>query len=265
MTQTSQPYPSQPNDPSQLPFVAPCRKLKINAPLNWLTLGYNDFKQAPVQSCVYGLVIMIAVYSFSWMAYSAGSFIFMIALLAGYMFIGPLLAFGLYSISQQIHSNKKPVLGYCLRQGRRHFGNEMIFAAILLVVFLVWARAASTVHIFFPAEVQPDYADLIVFLGVGSLIGLVFSTIIFCASAFSLPMLMDKKVDVVTALITSINATLRNKAPMALWAILIVVILIAGFFTASLFILLPIVGHATWHAYVQTINAEAWPDHFPDK
>lgn len=264
MAQSSEPYSSKPNDPSQLPFVAPCRQLLFTAPLKWLELGLQDFKQAPLQSCLYGLVIMIAIYSFSWFAYSTGSFIFMIALLAGYMFIGPLLAFGLYSISQQIQSNKKPVLGYCLRQGRRHFGNEMVFAAILLVVFLVWARAASTVHIFFPAEAQPDYEDLILFLGIGSLIGLLFSAIIFCASAFSLPMLMDKKVDVVTALITSINATLRNKPAMLLWATLIVVLLIIGFFTATLFVLIPIIGHATWHGYDQTIDAQAWPDHYPD-
>ena len=265
MTQPKQTYPSQQNDPSQLPFVAPCRLLKLNAPVNWLALGYNDFKQAPVQSCIYGFVIMVVIYSFSWLAYYTGSFIFMIALLAGYMFIGPLLAFGLYSISQQIQAHKKPVLGYCLREGRRHFGNEMIFAAILLIVFLVWARAASTVHIFFPEEAQPDYDDLLLFLGIGSLIGLLFSAIIFCASAFSLPMLMDKKVDVVTALVTSINATLRNKAVMILWASLIVGLLIIGFFTATLFILIPIVGHATWHAYVQTIDANAWPDHYPAK
>jgi len=245
-------------DPSSMPFVAPCNKLDKMAPWRWLRMGWSDICIAPKQSLLYGFIMMLISYTVAYFAYKIGSFIMMVALLAGFMFIGPVLAFGLYSISRQIQDGRKPVLGYCLSEGKRHFGNEMVFAAILLVVFLIWARAASTIHIFFPAQANPDLGDLAIFLGVGSAVGAIFSAVIFCASAFSLPMLVDRKVDVVTAVVTSINATFRNKGIMLIWGSIIVTCVFVGFFTATLIILLPLIGHATWHAYQETINAEAW-------
>jgi len=228
-------------------------------------MGWSDICIAPKQSLLYGFVMMLISYAVAYFAYEIGSFIMMIALLAGFMFIGPVLAFGLYSISRQIQEGRKPVLGHCLSEGKRHFGNEMVFAAILLVVFLLWARAASTIHVFFPTEANPHLNDLAIFLGVGSAVGAIFSAVIFCASAFSLPMLLDRKVDVVTAVVTSINTTLRNRGIMLLWGLIIVTCIFVGFFTATLFVMLPLIGHATWHAYQETINAEAWPKHVSDE
>ena len=102
-----------------------------------------------------------------------------------------------------------------------------------------------------------------VFLSIGSFVGAIFSAIIFCASAFSLPMIMDRKVDMITAIVTSVNAVLKNKKVMLLWAGLILLSLIIGFATAfiGLLFLMPLIGHATWHAYQETIDASAWPDH----
>jgi uncharacterized membrane protein len=184
-------------------------------------------------------------------------------MMSGFILMGPVLAIGLYSISCQIQNNMTPVLGYCLREGRKHISNEIIFAAILLVVFLVWARAAMMLHVFFPVEADPKVEDLLIFLGIGSAVGSVFAIIIFSAAAFSLPMIMDKKVDMVTAIITSINAVLRNKKTMIFWAGIIVSFVFLGFLTffVGLAVLLPLIGHATWHAYQDTIDSSAWPDH----
>ena len=77
-------------------------------------------------------------------------------------------------------------------------------------------------HIFFPENTDHSLADLALFLGIGTVIGAIFSIVVFTASAFSLPMLMDRKTDVITAVITSINAVLRNKLTMLFWAITIV-------------------------------------------
>lgn len=246
-------------DPSSMPFVAPSHTLDIHAPLRWLGKGWQDIRVAPKQSLFYGVVMMLLSYILAFLAYKMGNFIIMVALLSGFMFLGPVLAIGLYSISCQIQHGRKPVLGYCLREGKRHLGNEMVFAAILMVVFLLWMRATSMVHIFFPAEVNHVWSDLALFLGIGSVVGAIFSAVIFCASAFSLPMFMDRKVDVVTAVVTSINAVLRNKAVLLLWGFLIVSMTLLGFLTGTLFVILPLIGHATWHAYQETIIADAWP------
>jgi uncharacterized membrane protein len=139
--------------------------------------------------------------------------------------------------------------------------NELVFAIVLLVIFLLWARSASMVHVFFPMEAHPRLADYALFLGVGSAVGAVFAGLVFSFSAFSLPMIMDRKIDPITAIITSVNAVLRNKGPMLVWASIVFGSVILGFATGLLGFLLtmPLIGHATWHAYRETIDAEAWP------
>ena len=250
-------------NPDELPFVAPCRKLAMNAPLRWVRLGWNDLKRAPKQSLSYGLVVLLLSYLITYTAWSVGSVYLMVAMLSGFIFIGPVMAVGLYSISKQLQNGFSPELGYCIRQERRHLGSELVFAIILLVVVLVWARAASMVHVFFPTEGGQELADFAIFLGVGSAVGSIFAAVVFCASAFSLPMIMDKNVDTVTAVLSSVNAVLRNKAVMLFWVLIIVFFLLISFLTGllGLAVLMPLIGHATWHAYQETIDASQWPDY----
>ena len=155
-------------------------------------------------------------------AWAFGDLGLYLSLASGFIFLGPVLAIGLYSISCQLEQGRRPRLGYCLREGRRHLGNELTFAVMLLIVFLIWARAASMVHVFFPMEAHPTSGEYLLFFGVGSAVGAVFSALIFTFSAFSLPMIMHRKVDAITAVVTSINAVLRNKLPLAIWLALIV-------------------------------------------
>lgn len=244
----------------ELPFIAPCRILECHAPFRWLKLGWADLKRAPKQSLTYGSFMVLISYLVSFMAYELGSYILLLSTLSGFVFIAPVLAIGLYSISCQIQRGEKPVLGRCFQDGVKHLGNEMVFAVIMLVIFLVWARAASMVHILYPAESNPVWSDLALFFGVGSAVGSIFAAVMFCASAFSLPMIMERKVDVVTAVVTSVNAVLRNKLTMLVWAAVIVGSIAIGFATAlvGLVVVLPLLGHATWHAYQETIDASAW-------
>ncbi|MCW9030748.1 MAG: DUF2189 domain-containing protein [Gammaproteobacteria bacterium] len=247
----------------ELPFVAPCRKLKMSAPLNWLKLGWADIKKAPWQSLSYGSAIVILCCIVSFMVWLYGGIGLLVSLLSGFLFLGPILALGLYSISCQIQAGMTPRLGYCLREGKRHLGNELIFAVILSVILLIWARAATMTHILYPETSNAVWTQFIPFFTVGTLEGVVFSAIIFCFSAFSLPMIMDRKVDVVTAVITSINAVLRNRRVSLIWACIIALIVAIGFATLFLgfIVLMPLVGHATWHAYKETIISDEWPKH----
>lgn len=246
---------------AELPFVAPCRRLDTRAPLRWLAQGWRDFKHTPRQSLSYGLVMVALSYLISFLALRFGNLSLLLGLMSGFVFMGPVMAIGLYSVSCQLQRGMTPRLGYCLREGQRHLGNEMIFAFILVIVLLVWARAASMVHVFFPVHAEPSLKELVIYLGIGSAVGSIFSAIIFCISAFSLPMIMDRKVDMVTAVVTSVNAVLRNKPAMLLWAGIIGFAVLVGFMTAflGLAVLLPVIGYATWHGYLDTIDASAWP------
>lgn len=129
-------FPSDKNvHTNELPFVAPCKKLKMDAPLRWLRKGWLDIKTAPKQSLTYGSIIVLLSYAVSLMVWFYGGLGLLASLVSGFLFLGPVLAIGLYSISCQIQAGMSPQLGYCLREGKRHLGNELIFAVILSVIF----------------------------------------------------------------------------------------------------------------------------------
>lgn len=247
-----------------LPFVAPCRRLTPLAPFNWLVLGWLDFRRAWPQSLAYGIAMAATMALVSWLAWRYGSFWFLFAMIGGFVFMAPVICIGLYAISAQLERNQPVSLARALRAGfKRYLSNEMVFALVLLVLFLVWARAGAMVSVFFPMRGNPTLADLTVYLGVGSAVGAIFAILTFSISAFSLPMIMHRRVDAVTAVITSINAVLRNKLPMMIWLAIIVVALIIGAATAfiGLAVLLPVIGHAVWHGYLETIDASEFPRH----
>jgi len=248
-----------------MPFVAPCRTLDMTAPLHWLRLGWRDVTRAPVLSLAYGIALTLLSLMISMFTWRYGTMALYIGMASGFMFIGPVLAVGLYSISRQLDEGRKPVLGYCISEGKYHLRELLVLGIVLMVVLLLWARAATVMYVFYPVQSHPGWQQLLPFFGIGSSVGAVFCGVVFAASAFSLPMIMDRKADAITAVITSVNAVLRNKYPMLLWAVIIVLTVVLGFATALIgfVILLPIIGHATWHAYTETIDASAWPKNSP--
>jgi uncharacterized membrane protein len=260
-----QPRSADDDGANLLPYVAPCRMVPATAPFRWLAAGWRDMRAAPGQSLGWGALVLAISWLVSLLALWLGSWIMLLSLLSGFVFIGPLLAIALYAVSWQLELGRVPTFDRSLEAAKIRLGDSMVFALILLVIFLVWARAGSMVHVFFPVESRPDAIQLVRFLVIGSAVGSIFAAIAFAASAFSLPMLMDRKVDTVTAVVTSINAALRNKPAMAVWLALIVLLTGIGFATAfvGLLVLFPLLGHATWHAYREVIDASAWPAHQP--
>ena len=251
-------------DREELPFVAPCRKLPPWAPFRWLMLGARDLFQAPQHSLFYGLAVAVLMAIVTLLAWFKGSQWIVFAMVGGFVFLAPLTCIGLYAISAQIERGQPPSLVRSLRAAfRRHLGNEMIFAIALLVVFLVWARAAVMVGVFFPTDGDPTLKEMLPYLGFGSLVGSVFAAVTFCASEISLPMIMHRDVDSITAIVTSVNAVLRNKGAMLVWLILIVTGLLVGLVTAfvGLIVIIPLIGYAAWHGYLETIDASAFPRH----
>ena len=251
-------------DRDRLPFVAPCRTLSPLAPFGWLRKGFADLRRAPRESLVYGLIMAGIIAAVSGAAWIYGTHWLMVAMIGGFVFLAPLSCIGLYAISAQLERDQPVSLKRSLRAAfKRHFGNEMIFALVLLVIFMVWARAGMMLSVFLPSAGSPEVADLATFLGIGTVIGAIFAAVTFTASAFSLPMLMHRDVDTVTAIVTSINAVLRNKLTMMLWLTLIVAGLIIGLFTAfiGLIVILPVIGYGAWHGYLETIDASQFPRH----
>lgn len=249
-------------EPDQLPFVASCNKVPMFAALEWMSLGWKDFKAAPRVSLIYGSMLTVVSYLLALLSWKLGGAVLLFSLLSGLVFLAPIFALGLYSVSCQIESGYKPKLSFCIREGKRHLGNELVFSVVMLIVFLVWVRAGSAIHIFFPMESEPEMSEYLIFYTVGSVVGAVFASIVFCASAFSLPMMMDRKADAITAVLTSVNAVMSNKLPMMVWICIIVATVVISLLTAfiAMAVLMPLLGYATWHGYKQTIDAGIWQE-----
>ncbi len=245
----------------QRPFAAPCRQLPTRAAFEWIRAGAADYVASPRVSFVYGLLIFLLSLVVSLLAWKAGRYGLVMAMLSGFVFIAPLLATGMYSVSRQLERGERPSFSRSFRRMRMAIRDALIFALALTVIFLVWVRAAFMLHVFFPVGVEASLAAVLTFLAIGSAVGSIFAAVVFAVSAFSLPMIVDRDADTITACVTSVNAVLRNKPAMALWAACIVALTTLGFATAGLGLIavIPLLGYATHHGYRQTIDASQWP------
>ncbi|MGD2082999.1 MAG: DUF2189 domain-containing protein [Chromatiales bacterium] len=244
------------------PFVYPAAHLDARAPFRWLAKGWQDIRRAPAASLTYGAAFVLIGYLMTWLAWGGeANTLALFVLTTGFILIGPAAAFGLYSISRQLELGLRPRIGYCLNESRTHMRNELLFALVLLIILLVWARAATMVNIFVPVGEEMGWLGWARFLAIGSAVGSIFAALVFLASAFSLPMMLDRGTDAITSALTSANAVLQNKGVMLLWATLILGLVLLGFATAylGLALVLPLIGHATWHAYRETIGSPDAP------
>ena len=129
---------------------------------------------------------------------------------------------------------------------------------LLTVLMIFWMRIASILHAFYPPHPGENYENLIPFLVVGTLVGAFFATVVFSISVFTQPILMERKVNIMTAILTSLNTVWLNKGPMLVWASIIFFSVLFGFFTAffGFIILMPLLGYATWHGYIDVIETK---------
>lgn len=242
------------------PFAVPCATLGAGAPLRWLRRGWRDYRRAPGLSLLFGGIVMAVSLGVSALAWWLGRFALLAALLSGFVFIAPLLAVGLYCVSRELEAGRRPTLGDSFVLARRVAGQAGVFALVQLVVLMLWSRAGMMVNALVPVE-RDDLRTWLEFLLIGSAAGSVFAAFTFASAAFSLPMIADREVDMVTAGVSSVNAVLRNKLVALQWAAWIVLLVAAGFLTGflGLVLVMPWLAYATWHAYRETLDASAWP------
>ena len=244
----------------EMPFVVPCRDLDMGAPRRWLQAGWADIRREPRLTLLFGLAMMLVSLLVSWLAWSLGRFALLAVLLSGFVYVAPLLGVAMYAVSRALADGERPTLANSLRLAKRVLGQAGVFALIQLVLMLLWSRAGMMLTVFVPLH-GGDTVALMEYLAIGSLVGSVFAALTFAVAVLSLPLIADRDVDMVTACISSVNAVLRNKAPMALWAVLIALLTALGFATAflGLVIAMPWLAYASFHACRDTLDASAWP------
>ncbi len=261
---TKTPPPGHDAGSSTSPFP-PVRRIDAGAPLRWLGAGWRDLRAAPLPSLAYGA----AFASMGWLIY----FVFRhaheytSALTAGFLLLGPFLCTGLYEISRRLAAGQKVSLLQSMSAWRANVGAFSLFALILTVVMLVWARASLITFALFFSSGMPSLSG---FLGrVASTehwdfvlayfaVGAVFALIVFALSVVSVPLMLARGTDTIVAAITSVRALATNPVPLLLWAALIVLLVGSGFATlfVGLLVTVPVVGHATWHAYVEIVGEQ---------
>ncbi len=251
-------------EPARSPF-APINPVGLGAPLRWLAAGANDLRRAPAASLFYGALFALM----GWLihivfryAYEYSS-----ALTGGFLLLGPFLCVGLYDISRRLERGEPVRLLATLTAFRANLGAFSLFALMLTIVMLVWARASLVVFALFYTSAMPTLDNFLArvlspehwdFIAIYFAVGSVFAAIVFAISVVSVPMMLDRGTDAVVAALTSVRALFENFWPLLLWAILIVLVIGAGFATLFIGLLLaaPIVGHATWHAYRDLVGPQ---------
>jgi len=260
---------SSPAHHSDLPFSEKVRIVSPGQPCAWVAAGWRDFRAAGAISLAHGLLFVCAGVILTQGLVTAGLAYLIAPLIAGFMLVGPALTVGFYAISRDLEEGLTPSLGGALGAWRANPAPLLAMGLLLVIFLIVWMRFAAMIFaIFFPFT-GLDIPSLVqatlltsngfTFLLVGSIVGAGMASLAFTVGAFSLPLLLDSRVGLFEALVTSAVAVVLNVRTMAVWAFLVVLLTGIGFATAfiGLAVTLPVVGHATWHAYRSVIQPEA--------
>ncbi len=244
------------------PGELPVRTVPFDQPWQWLAAGWRDLWEAPAVGLTLGLIFAAAAASIVWGLSQFGLQSLFLALAGGFLLIGPLMAVGLYATSQRIAAGRPTTLSDAFAAIGNLRGQLAFMGVILLLTYLIWLLLALALFILLMGQGGlPDFDQFVyqllfsprglALLIIGTATGAVLAAIVFAISSVSVPLLMDKPIDAVTAMTTSVRACLANPKPMALWAALIAAAMACGFATlfVGLIVAFPLIGHATWHAY----------------
>lgn len=238
--------------------VIPCKELDIGDPLKWLALGLRDLLRAPILTVFFGVFFVAIPWAITWLVAMTGWHLVILPAMVCFMLIGPFLAAGLYDISWEFEKGHKPSVWHAIKAVKRNAVNEWGFGIMLMVLMIFWLRVASMIHALYPSYFGENFEELLPFLALGTIVGAIFTGIVFLLSAFTQPILMERRVDLATAVLTSVNAVWLNKAPMFVWAMIIFTAVVLGFLTGFIgfVFLMPLIGYATWHGYIDTIETK---------
>lgn len=247
--------------------------LQRNLPLlegrRWLAAGWRDFWNGASSSLAYGVGVFVLSVLFVWTLVGFGRDYILFPALAGFLIVAPFLAIGLYEKSRAIGDGRSITLGLMLRV-RPRAGAQVFFTGLLLsLLMLLWTRAAVLLwSLFFGVTAFPGLDHVVgILLGtppgwamlvIGTAIGGLFAAFAFAVSVFSIPMLLDRRTDALTAMGTSMALVWNNLAPMITWGAIVLVLFLVCLATGliGLIVIFPWLGHSTWHAY-RTIAPEA--------
>lgn len=256
------------------PLPTPNRWQRSLAPADaftWLAKGWRDLTVQPSSSLSYGLIIFLISIAIVGCLFRFGWDYILFPAFAGFMVVGPILAIGLYEKSRRLAAGL-PVSLAQMFFVKPKSGGQVLFAGVLLCLLVItWMRAAVLVYaLFFGLLPFPglDHIAQMLFttpigwsmLVVGTAVGGLFAAFSFAISAFSIPMLLNERVDALTAMGSSTALVWNNLPVMLTWGAIVLALFLFSLATGlvGLILVFPVLGHGTWHAY-RAVSSEASP------
>jgi uncharacterized membrane protein len=227
-----------------------------------LAQGWSDFRKAPKYGLFFGGFYTLCGLLLWQVTQLTGQTYWILLAAFGFPLLGPFAAVGLYEVSKLMDEGKPLSWGEVLTGVWREKDRQVpSLAAIIIVLFVFWVFVGHVVFALFMGlstmtnvssswEVFLTPNGLMMLL-VQVLIGGFVAMLLYALTVMGMPMLVDREVDFVTAMITSMGVVLRNPVPMLIWGLIVVAALILGLFPYffGLLVVLPVLGHATWHLY----------------
>lgn len=243
------------------PSEAPLKEiitLRLSDPFRWLLLGWRDLMGAKGISLFYGICFWVMALVLGAVFRNKPEFTMSIA--SGCLLVGPFLAMGLYEVSRRREQGIAPDLGASLTCWDSHLGSMGLLVLVLVVLELLWGRASLVVFAVFFNTGMPSTTGVIQaifnpenweFLAVYAVVGSVFAGLVYATAVVSIPMILDRDTDAISAAITSLQVVFGNTAVMVLWGALLTGLVFVSLIPwgAGLVIIGPWLGHASWHAY----------------
>ena len=238
------------------------RSLTWAAPFRWLARGARDLRASMGIAIFYGLCFWA-------MALTLGVVFrhkpeYTMTMVSGCLLVGPFLAMGLYDASRQLGRGAVPSLGRSLTCWDGHLGSMGLLVLVMMLLELLWGRASLVVFAVFFNTGMPSTASVLEavfnprnweFLAMYLAVGGLFAGLVFCSMAVSIPMILDRDTDAITAALASFRVVAGNPGVMLLWGALVVGLTLLALWPwgVGLLLLGPWLGHATWHAYQDAI------------
>ncbi|MBV7409766.1 DUF2189 domain-containing protein [Maritimibacter sp. DP1N21-5] len=228
-----------------------------------LALGVRDFLRAPVLGLAFGAFYTVGGLILLWQFEAMDQSYLVIPVAFGFPLLGPFIATGLYEMSRRLEYGipfrPREVLGVIFRQKDRQIPS---MAVVVIMIFLFWVFLAHMIFALFlglmpMTNILSDWQATIFtpegikMLGFGTLVGAGFAFVLFALTVVSLPLLLDKEIDFISAMIVSFQLVMVNTVPMLVWGLVIAVLLFLAMLPVflGLIVVLPVLGHASWHLY----------------
>jgi len=265
------------------PSLPPILPIDPDQPLRWLVLGFRDLTRNPWLSLAHGLLMSMSGALITWLAFD--EFWLLAGLVSGFMVGSPVLATSLYAMSRAIERGEPVNLGLLIHtwtrwQMRLQIQPDSYWAMIRFGLLLGLATAgwvftsSAFIWMMTPVPIQTpmdflrhvvasrDHHIFEIWLALGGLM----AAPLFASSVVSMPMLLDRRVTVLEAVLTSWKAVLAYPVTMAFWAFVLMGLTLLGIFSLylGLILVVPLLGHASWHAYRELIDVRALPPRIDD-